>query len=40
MGYVVVIDERFPRGEYNVSASLQTKSSYWEDLHATFDSCE
>ena len=35
-GVMFTINERFSSGEYDVYANMQTKSGYWEDLHATF----
>lgn len=35
-GVVFTIDKRFSSGEYDVYANLQTKSHYWEGLHARF----
>ena len=39
-GVVFTINERFPQGDYDVFANLQTKSHYWEKLHARFYSLE
>jgi hypothetical protein len=35
-GVVFTIDKRFSSGDYDVYANLQTKSHYWEGLHARF----
>ena len=35
-GVMFTINERFSSGEYDVYANMQTKSNYWEGLHATF----
>lgn len=39
-GILITIDERFSRGDYDVYANLETKSSNWEGLHTTFYSFE
>jgi len=39
-GVMFDIRERFPRGDYDVYANMETKSGYWEGLHATFYSLE
>jgi len=39
-GVPIVINEMFPSGDYDVYVNLETKSSYWESLHASFYSLE
>ena len=40
-GVPFAINERFPNGDYDVYANLETNSGrYWEGLHATFYSIE
>jgi len=39
-GVMFDIRERFPYGDYDVYANMETKSGYWEGLHATFYSFE
>lgn len=41
MGFWIDIRERFPRGDYDVYANMETNSGrYWEGLHTTFYSLE